>query len=122
MNDIVKKRVIDWDKQLRKERDLKNNLGEEWSLSDVKELTGSYRRLTDKDKEKIGKGILYQCEEFYLSLDTMSRNAYNEICKSRSAAHFSKDTDKSKFLLWDEKLKEFKKNNGWERYKNIDQK
>ena len=122
MNDIVKKRVIDWDKQLRKERDLKNNLGEEWSLSDVKELTGSYRRLTDKDKEKIGKGILYQCEEFYLSLDTMSRNAYNEICKSRSSAHFSKDTDKSKFLLWDEKLKEFKKNNGWERYKNIDQK
>ena len=122
MNDIVKKRVIDWDKQLRKERDLKNNLGEEWSLSDVKELTGSYRRLTDKDKEKIGKGILYQCEEFYLSLDTMSRNAYNEICKSRSAAHFSKDTDKSKFLFWDEKLKEFKKNNGWERYKNIDQK
>ena len=89
MTDISKDRVIDWDKQLRKERDLKSNLGESWTLSQVKELTGSFRRLTNKDKDKIGTGVLVDCEEFYLSLDTIARNAYSEICKNRSSAHFS---------------------------------
>ena len=37
MNDITKTRVIDWDKQLRKERDLHKNLGDSWSISQVKE-------------------------------------------------------------------------------------
>ena len=44
MTEISKDRVIDWDNQLRKERDLKSNLGESWTLSQVKELTGSFRR------------------------------------------------------------------------------
>ena len=130
MNDITKTRVLDWDKQLRKERDLHKNLGDSWSISQVKELTGSYRRLTSKDKSKIGKGILSSCEEFYLSLDTIARNAYSEICKNRSSAHFSinkelvnKEEDPSfkNFLEWDDKLKAFKKNNGWERFCKLDE-
>ena len=121
MDDITKKRVIDWDNQLRKERDLCQNLGNSWSLSQVKELTGSYRRLTEKDKEKIGKGVLEPCEEFYLSLNALSRNAYNEICKNRSSAHFSKTSSKSsnsKFDEWDEKLRSFKENNGWSEFES----
>ena len=75
MNDISTKRVIDWDNQLRKERDLKNQLGDSWSLSQVKELTGSFRRLTIEDRKKIGKGILEICEEFYVSLDVLGKNS-----------------------------------------------
>ena len=85
----------------------------------MKELTGSYRRLTEKDKDKIGKGILEPCEEFYLSLNTLSRNAYNEICKNRSSAHFSENPSKSTkldFNEWDEKLQTFKSNNGWSKF------
>ena len=48
--DIIKKRVIDWDLQLRKERDLNDKFGTNLSLSEIKELTGSFRRLTDKSK------------------------------------------------------------------------
>ena len=70
--DIIKKRVIDWDLQLRKERDFNDKFGTNLSLSEIKELTGSFRRLTDKSKPKIGKGVLQQCEEFYLSLDTLN--------------------------------------------------
>ena len=88
MNDISTKRVIDWDNQLRKERDLKNQLGDSWSLSQVKELTGSFRRLTIEDRKKIGKGILEKCEEFYVSLDALGKNAYSELCK-KIAAHFA---------------------------------
>ena len=125
MTEISKDRVIDWDNQLRKERDLKSNLGESWTLSQVKELTGSFRRLTNKDKDKIGTGVLVDCEEFYLSLDPIARNAYSEICKNRSAAHFSikrgdekydDDPALQEFISWDEKLQSFKTNNG---YKNI---
>ena len=125
MTEISKDRVIDWDNQLRKERDLKSNLGESWTLSQVKELTGSFRRLANKDKDKIGKGILVDCEEFYLSLDPIGRNAYSEICKSRSSAHFAikrvdekydSDPALKEFISWDEKLQSFKENNG---YKNI---
>jgi hypothetical protein len=125
MTEISKDRVIDWDNQLRKERDLKSNLGESWTLSQVKELTGSFRRLVNKDKDKIGKGILVDCEEFYLSLDAIGRNAYSEICKSRSSAHFAikrgdekydSDPALKEFISWDEKLQSFKKNNG---YKDI---
>jgi len=58
LNEISSKRVIDWDNQLRKERDLKNQLGDSWSLSQVKELTGSFRRLTVKDRSIVGKGVL----------------------------------------------------------------
>ena len=125
MTEISKDRVIDWDNQLRKERDLKSNLGESWTLSQVKELTGSFRRLANKDKDKIGKGILVDCEEFYLSLDAIGRNAYSEICKSRSSAHFAikrgdekydSDPALKEFISWDEKLQSFKKNNG---YKDI---
>tara|TARA_S200000501_G_C20285994_1_gene509396 strand:- start:42 stop:434 length:393 start_codon:yes stop_codon:yes gene_type:complete len=130
MNDITKTRVIDWDKQLRKERDLKKSLGDSWSISQVKELTGSYRRLTENDKNKIGKGILSACEEFYLSLDTIARNAYSQICKNRSSAHFSINNELSNkeddpafkdFLNWDNKLQDFKKNNGWERFNKRDE-
>ena len=125
MTEISKDRVIDWDNQLRKERDLKSNLGESWTLSQVKELTGSFRRLVNKDKDKIGKGILVDCEEFYLSLDAIGRNAYSEICKSRSSAHFAikrgdekydSDPALKEFISWDEKLQSFKGNNG---YKDI---
>ena len=125
MTEISKDRVIDWDNQLRKERDLKSNLGESWTLSQVKELTGSFRRLANKDKDKIGKGILVDCEEFYLSLDAIGRNAYSEICKNRSSAHFAikrgdekydSDPALKEFISWDEKLQSFKGNNG---YKNI---
>ena len=125
MTDISKNRVIDWDKQLRKERDLKASLGDDWTSSQVKELTGSFRRLLDKDKSKIGKGILDECEEFYLALDTIARHAYIEICKNRSSAHFSikrgnekhdDDPALKEFIMWDEKLQIFKENNG---YKNI---
>ena len=94
-------------------------------LSHVKELTESFRRLVDKDKAKIGKGILVDCEEFYLSLDTIARNAYSEICKNRSSAYFSikrgdekynSDPALKEFISWNEKLQSFKENNG---YKNI---
>ena len=81
MNDISTKRIIDWDNQLRKERDLKNQLGDSWSLSQVKELTGSFRRLSAKDRSVIGKGVLEQCEEFYVSLDALGKNAYSQIAK-----------------------------------------
>lgn len=124
MIDIVKKRVIDWDLQLRKERDFNEKFGTSLSLSEIKELTGSYRRLTEKSKSKIGKNILEQCEEFYLSLDTFKQNQYTEICKNRSAAFFrigkepkkdpTTDQDFAKFKEWDDKLKEFKSDNKWE--------
>ena len=86
--DIIKKRVIDWDLQLRKERDFNDKFGTNLSLSEIKELTGSFRRLTDKSKPKIGKGILQQCEEFYLSLDKIKQEEYTLICRERSAAFF----------------------------------
>ena len=124
MIDIVKKRVIDWDLQLRKERDFNEKFGTRLSLSEIKELTGSYRRLTEKSKSKIGKNILEQCEEFFLSLDTFKQNQYTEICKNRSAAFFrigkepkkdpTSDQDFAKFKEWDDKLKEFKSDNKWE--------
>ena len=124
MIDIVKKRVIDWDLQLRKERDFNEKFGTSLSLSEIKELTGSYRRLTEKSKTKIGKNILEQCEEFYLSLDAFKQNQYTEICKNRSAAFFrigkepkkdpTTDQDFRTFKEWDDKLKEFKTDNKWE--------
>ena len=124
MIDIVKKRVIDWDLQLRKERDFNEKFGTSLSLSEIKELTGSYRRLTEKSKTKIGKNILEQCEEFYLSLDTFKQNQYTEICKNRRAAFFrigkepkkdpTTDQDFATFKEWDDKLKEFKTDNKWE--------
>ena len=125
MNDISTKRVIDWDNQLRKERDLKNQLGDSWSLSQVKELTGSFRRLTIEDRKKIGKGILETCEEFYVSLDALGKNAYSELCKKRSAAHFSinrealdpeSDPSYKEYLELDKALEDFKKNNGWDKF------
>ena len=128
MTDITKNRVIDWDKQLRKERDLKENLGDDWTASQVKELTGSFRRLSEKDNIKVGKGILEDCEEFYLSLDTIARNAYINICNNRSSAHFSikrgdekNDNDPAlkEFIMWDAKLQVFKKNNGYNNISNI---
>ena len=125
MNDISTKRVIDWDNQLRKERDLKNQLGDQWSLSQVKELTGSFRRLTIEDRGKIGKGMLVQCEEFYVSLDAIGKNAYSQLCKKRSAAHFAINRESSDFesdpsykeyLVCDKELEDFKKNNGWDKF------
>lgn len=125
MNDISTKRVIDWDNQLRKERDLKNQLGDSWSLSQVKELTGSFRRLTIEDRKKIGKGILETCEEFYVSLDALGKNAYSELCKKRSAAHFAINRESSdlesdpsykEYLELDKALEDFKKNNGWDKF------
>ena len=82
MVDIVKKRVIDWDNQLRKEKHFNEKFGTNLSPSSVKELTGSFRRLTEKSKSKIGDGTLQQCEEFYLSLDLMKQNQYTHICKN----------------------------------------
>ena len=124
MIDIVKKRVIDWDLQLRKERDFNEKFGTSLSLSEIKELTGSYRRLTEKSKTKIGKNILEQCEEFYLSLDTFKKSQYTEICKNRSAAFFrigkepkkdpTTDKDFATFKEWDSRLKEFKNDNKWD--------
>tara|TARA_B100000073_G_C23359732_1_gene422338 strand:- start:60 stop:497 length:438 start_codon:yes stop_codon:yes gene_type:complete len=121
--DIVKKRVIDWDLQLRKERDFNEKFGTNLSMSDIKELTGSFRRLTEKSKAKIGKGILQQCEEFYLSLDKIKQEEYTRLCKERSAAFFrtgnepKKDPTTTKdinnFIDLDEKLKEFKDENDW---------
>ena len=124
MIDIVKKRVIDWDLQLRKERDFNEKFGTSLTLSQIKELTGSFRRLTEKSKTKIGKNILEQCEEFYLSLDTFKQNQYTEICKNRSAAFFrigkepkkdpTTEQDYTIYKEWDDKLKEFKSDNRWE--------
>ena len=126
MIDIVKKRVIDWDLQLRKERNFNEKFGTSLSLSEIKELTGSYRRLTEKSKTKIGKKILEQCEEFYLSLDTFKQNQYTEICKNRSAAFFrigkepkkdpTTEKDFATFKEWDSKLEDFKNNNNWENF------
>ena len=53
MIDIVKKRVIDWDNQLRKEKHFNEKFGTNLSPSSVKELTGSFRRLTEKSKSKL---------------------------------------------------------------------
>ena len=124
--DIIKKRVIDWDLQLRKERDFNDKFGTNLSLSEIKELTGSFRRLTDKSKPKIGKGVLQQCEEFYLSLDNLKREEYTLICKERSAAFFrigsepkknpTSDKDLINFNSFNEKLKEFKQDNNWDKY------
>ena len=126
MIDIVKKRVIDWDNQLRKEKHFNEKFGTNLTLSEVKELTGSFRRLTDKSKSKIGDGTLEPSEEFYLSLDIMKKNQYSHICKNRSAAFYKigdePDSDKDNtdnqndFIEWDQKLYEFKSQNNWDKF------
>jgi len=126
MIDIVKKRVIDWDNQLRKEKHFNEKFGTNLSPSEVKELTGSFRRLTDKSKSKIGDGTLEPSEEFYLSLDMMKKNQYSHICKNRSAAFYKigdePDSDKDNtdnqndFREWDQKLDEFKSQNNWDKF------
>ena len=124
MIDIVKKRVIDWDNQLRKEKHFNEKFGTNLSPSEVKELTGSFRRLTDKSK--IGDGTLEPSEEFYLSLNIMKKNQYSHICKNRSAAFYKigdePDSDKDNsdnqnaFREWDQKLDEFKSQNNWDKF------
>ena len=126
MIDIVKKRVIDWDNQLRKEKHFNEKFGTNLSPSEVKELTGSFRRLTDKSKSKIGDGTLEPSEEFYLSLDIMKKNQYSHICKNRSAAFYkigdepdsNKDNsdNQNAFREWDQKLDEFKSQNNWDKF------
>ena len=126
MIDIVKKRVIDWDNQLRKEKHFNEKFGTNLTPSEVKELTGSFRRLTDKSKSKIGDGTLEPSEEFYLSLDIMKKNQYSHICKNRSAAFYKigdePDSDKDNtdnqndFIEWDQKLDEFKSQNNWDKF------
>tara|TARA_B100001059_G_scaffold91007_1_gene89798 strand:- start:412 stop:798 length:387 start_codon:yes stop_codon:yes gene_type:complete len=126
MVDIVKKRVIDWDNQLRKEQHFNEKFGTNLSQSEVKELTGSFRRLTEKSKSKIGDGSLEASEEFYLSLDLMKQNQYSNICKNRSAAFYKigdePDSDKNNseyqeiFKKWDEELAAFKSQNNWQKY------
>ena len=126
MIDIVKKRVIDWDNQLRKEKHFNEKFGTNLTPSEVKELTGSFRRLTDKSKSKIGDGTLEPYEEFYLSLDIMKKNQYSHICKNRSAAFYKigdePDSDKDNsdnqnaFREWDQKLDEFKSQNNWDKF------
>jgi hypothetical protein len=123
MIDIVKKRVIDWNLQLRKEKDFNVKFGTNLTLSEVKELTGSFRRLTDKSLDKIGKNKLEPCEEFYLLLDEHKRNQYTDICRKRSAAFFriGKEPKKTKnhpndkliFDNLDQELKIFKEENNW---------
>lgn len=123
MINIVKKRVIDWDNQLRKEKHFNEKFGTNLSMSEIKELTGSFRRLTDKSVNKIGTGVLEPCEEFYLKLSLLNKNQYINICKNRSAAFYKigdePDSDKSnlkhqqEFKEWDERLIEFKAQNGW---------
>lgn len=126
MIDIVKKRVIDWDNQLRKEKHFNEKFGTNLTPSEVKELTGSFRRLTDKSKSKLGDGTLEPSEEFYLSLDIMKKNQYSHICKNRSAAFYKigdePDSDKDNsdnqnaFREWDQKLDEFKSQNNWDKF------
>ena len=126
MIDIVKKRVIDWDNQLRKEKHFNEKFGTNLTPSEVKELTGSFRRLTDKSKSKIGDGTLEPSEEFYLSLDIMKKNQFSHICKNRSAAFYKigdePDSDKDNsdnqnaFREWDQKLDEFKSQNNWDKF------
>ena len=126
MIDIVKKRVIDWDNQLRKEKHFNEKFGTNLTPSEVKELTGSFRRLTDKSKSKIGDGTLEPSEEFYLSLDIMKKNQYSHICKNRSAAFYkigdepdsNKDNsdNQNAFREWDQKLDEFKSQNNWDKF------
>ena len=126
MIDIVKKRVIDWDNQLRKEKHFNEKFGTNLTPSEVKELTGSFRRLTDKSKSKIGDGTLEPSEEFYLSLDIMKKNQYSHICKNRSAAFYKigdePDSDKDNsdnqnaFREWDQKIDEFKSQNNWDKF------
>jgi hypothetical protein len=126
MIDIVKKRVIDWDNQLRKEKHFNEKFGTNLTPSEVKELTGSFRRLTNKSKSKIGDGSLEPSEEFYLSLDIMKQNQYSHICKNRSAAFYKigdePDSDKNNtenqdaFKEWDQKLDEFKAQNNWDQF------
>ena len=123
MVNIIKKRIIDWDNQLRKERHFNEKFGTNLSPSAVKELTGSFRRLTEKNKIKIGDGTLASCEEFYLSLDIMKQNQYTQICKKRSAAFYKigdePNSDKTNsehqrlFKEQDEKLDDFKTQNNW---------
>ncbi|MFL2552618.1 MAG: hypothetical protein ACJ0QV_03590 [Gammaproteobacteria bacterium] len=126
MVDIVKKRVIDWDNQLRKEKHFNEKFGTNLSQSEVKELTGSFRRLTEKSKDMIGTGKLEACEEFYLSLDLMKQNQYSHICKNRSAAFYkigdepASDKNNSQyqkiFKEWDEELIQFKQKNNWKQF------
>ena len=126
MIDIVKNRVIDWDLQLRKEQNFNEKFGTNLSLNEIKELTGSFRRLTSKSKSKIGQNIFEQCEEFYLSLNTLKQNQYINICKNRSAAFFrignepkklpSSEQDYIDFEKWEKELKDFKENNDWVKF------
>ena len=126
MIDIVKKRVIDWNLQLRKEKDFNVKFGTNLTLSEVKELTGSFRRLTEKSLDKIGKYKLEPCEEFYLSLDGYKQNQYTGLCKKRSAAFFkigkepkktkNSPTDILKFNELDQQLKIFKEENNWDKF------
>ena len=78
-----------------------------------------------EDRKKIGKGILETCEEFYVSLDALGKNAYSELCKKRSAAHFAinrespdpeSDPSYKEYLELDKALEDFKKNNGWDKF------
>ena len=55
-----------------------------------------------------------------MSLDALGKNAYSELCKKRSAAHFAinrespdpeKDPAYEEFINCDKELNEFKKNN-----------
>ena len=126
MIDIIKKRVIDWDLQLSKEKNFNEKFGTNFTLSQVKELTGSFRRLTEKSKVKIGTKVLEQCEEFYLSLDKLKQNQYTNICKNRSAAFFrighepkktpTTDLDHKNFIELDSELKKFKDENDWDKF------
>jgi len=58
MVDIIKKRVIDWDNQLRREKHFNEKFGTNLSPSCVKELTGSFRRLTEKNKIDIHDDVV----------------------------------------------------------------
>ena len=125
MIDIVKKRVIDWNLQLRKEKDFNIKFGTNLTLSEVKELTGSFRRFSDKSLDDIGKNKLELCEKFYLSLDQHKRKQYTDLCRKRSAAFFKtgKEPKKTKnspadrldFNNLDQKLKTFKEENNWDK-------
>ena len=91
-------------------------------------MQSQIRENREKSKSKIGDGTLEQCEEFYLSLDLMKQNQYIHICKNRSAAFYKigdePDSDKNnsdyqnEFSEWDEKLNEFKIQNGWDKFSN----
>ena len=94
------------------------------SPSSVKELTGSFRRLTEKVNQKLEMEPYNNVRNFiFLRLDeTESIHTYVRINVAFYKIGDEPDSDKEnseyqrQFSEWDEKLNEFKAQNNWDKF------